>query len=311
MAPRARRHARAADDEGHADAAFPEAALAAAQALGGAFAALAATTAAAIVCHVDHVGVLLEAQRRDGGQQFADAGIEIVSDGRPRGVVVQFARGLGLELGEAGAVGVLGHVQGVIGHLQVERLTRLDVLLHERLGAVGHPEDIDGVGILVRVGVAVAGVTVAHVIAMLFGPGPAEVPFAEVGRRVAALAQQLGEGHLLVTDSLAVVAFDQLVAGLGRGGLGPTQPGRRHPRLQADAGRRTDRRRGVAVAEAHALGRELLEVGRLEVIAAGFGDVRMHADREPVPVLVIGKDQDDVRPVDGRCVGGGEQGAAK
>ena len=146
---------------------------------------------------------------------------------------------------------------------------------------------------------------------MFLGAAAAQVPFAEVRRRVAALAQQLGEGHFLVADRLAVVAFDQTMARFGRGGLGPAQPGRRHPGLQADAGRRTDGRRGVTVGEAHALGRELFEVRRLEVIAAGFGDVRMHADGEAVPVLVVGKDQDDVRPVDGRRVGGGEQGAAK
>ena len=101
VTPRVGLHAWAADDEGYADAAFPEAALATAQALGGAFAALATATAAAIVGHVDHVGVLLEAQRRDGGQQLADAGVQVVSNRRPGGVAMKLAGVLGLELGQA------------------------------------------------------------------------------------------------------------------------------------------------------------------------------------------------------------------
>ena len=102
VTPRVGLHAWAADDEGDADAAFPEAALATAQALGGAFAALAAATpAAAVVGHVDHVGVLIEAQRRDGGQQPADSGIEVVSNRRPGGVAMKLAGVLGLELGQA------------------------------------------------------------------------------------------------------------------------------------------------------------------------------------------------------------------
>ena len=202
-------------------------------------------------------------------------------------------------------------MQGVVGHLQVERLTRPLILLHERLGPVGHAEDVDGVGILESFRLAVARVAVAHVVTMLFGAAAAEMPLPEVRRRVTCLAQQFGEGHLVVADRLPVVPFDQAVACFGRRGLRPAESGGGHARLQADARGRTHGRRGVSVAEAHALGRELLEVRRLEVVATGFSDIRMHADGEPVPILVVGEDQDDVRPVDGQRVGGGQQGAAK
>ena len=177
------------------------------------------------------------------------------------------------------------------------------MLLHEGLGPVGHPEDIDRVRVLESFSLTIARVAVADVVTMLFGAATAEMPFPEVRRCVAVLAQQLGEGHLLVADRLAVVAFDQAVAYLGRRGLRPAQPGRRHSGLQTDPRRRADGCWRVTVAEAHALGGEFLKVGRLEVIAAGFRDVRMHAYGEPVPVLVVGKNQDDVRPGHGRCVG--------
>ena len=91
-------------------------------------------------------------------------------------------------------------MEGIPGKLDVERLPGLAGAAHEVLGALGHPEQIDRIGIGEGEGLLVAGVAVMVVVAMLAGPAAAEVPLSVVGRRIAGPAQQLADRHRLLRN---------------------------------------------------------------------------------------------------------------
>ena len=110
-----------------------------------------------------------------------------------------------------------------------------------------------------------------------------EMPLAEEGRRIAALARELGDGGLALgepvrrggderardADAIGVAAGEDRSARGGAHGLG---------RIEAR--------------EARTLAREPVEVGGREVAGSVAADVR--------PALVVGDDQHDIRPLDPR-----------
>ena len=115
------------------------------------------------------------------------------------------------------------------------------------------------------------------------GSGAAEVPLAHQRGCVTGFPQPLGQGSLVrwQPDLRVGVGGSDRVALEAEAGL--VAPGD-HRRT----GRRADRRRHVAVGEAHALGGETVEVGRGHVapsLAARFTIAE-----------VVGDEQDKVRP---------------
>ncbi len=90
--------------------------------------------------------------------------------------------------------GCLQKMQRVVGHLEVEGFLRLHLLCHERGGAVGHAEDVHGIRIDERIGVAVAGVAVADIVAVPLRPSATEMPFAKMRGGVTRPLQHLTGG---------------------------------------------------------------------------------------------------------------------
>ena len=306
-ARRPRLHAGPADDHRHADAALPQRALPAGQR------AVRRSAAPAVVGHVDNVGVGGKAEPVDAVQQLAHAGVEVLGDGRAKDIVVVAALGTSGTGLLRGLPRVLRVMQRVMGQLYIEGRGGLGVLGHERDGPARDPEDVHRVGVLVRRGVAVARVAVVLVEAGPARPAGAQVPLAEVSRRVTRALQQVGERGLVSGDLPRDARRDQLVAGRrlnDRGRLRHAVARRALARQQAVAGRRADRRGGVRTREPHALARQPLQVGRAIVVAARVGHGIVHPDRRAIPALIVRQDEHEVglalcldprRPQRARC----------
>jgi len=187
-------------------------------------------------------------------------------------------------------------VQGVPRELHEERLAGPAARVHEGLGSPGHAEDVHGVRIGEVVGVLVARIAVVLVVAVPTGAAAGEVPLAVVGGGIARPFQEFADRDLGGGDLLREHGLDEPVARFGWGGLRPMEAGGALAGLEADSRRGADRRRGVGVREPHALRREPLDIRRLDEVAPGAEHVGMHGDRESVPALVVGEQEDDVRP---------------
>ena len=143
--------------------------------------------------------------------------------------------------------GVFGGVQRVPGELDKEGLSRPGAFLHEGLGTSGHAENINRIWIGELKRLFVAGVAIVLVVAVLSRPAASDVPLAIVSRCITGLPEEFADGRLILSNVLDQPWLQQLMAPLGRRGLGPMKLGGAFSRLDTDAGGRADRRWGVGV----------------------------------------------------------------
>ena len=300
VAPRPRGDPRPANDERDADPPLPHRALAAAQA--------SAPTAAAgtVVGGVDHVGRAGEPEPIDGVEDHADGSVEILGDRRHLGTLPVATVGGELRVLRFGLrKRVPWGMERIPGELHVERLARLSGTAHEVLGALGHPKQIDRIGIGEGKGLLVAGVAVMVVVAVFTRATAADVPLAIVGRRVAGRSHQFADRDELVGDRFDDPRLDHPVTGLGRCGLRPMEGCGGPATLDADPRRRADRRRGVGIRESPPLCGQGLQTGRVE--NRRCRNIGGHRHRQPIPSLIVRDHEDDIRPIVGdRGFGRGE-----
>ena len=133
----------------------------------------------------------------------------------------------------------------------------------------------------------------------------AEVPLAEVRRRIAGSLQRLGDRMvvgleagdalgdeyadftvLVIAEAFLELHHREMADGRGDAGTGRVLAGQ-----DARACRRTERARGISLRQADAAGGQAVEVGRLMILAAEAGEV--------AAAEVVGQDQDDVRLICG------------
>ena len=292
------------DDEGDADAPLPQATLAAVE-------QPVPAPAGAVVRRVDDDRRVVELQPVQRRHQPPHAFVQVLGQGRALEVLVAPPTAPRLHALERRGASILGVVEGVERELGEERAPVGLGLLHEGLRPLHHPEDVHGVGVHERGGVAVARVTVMGVVAVVSGPSAGEVPLAKVSRGVPRLLEHLPHGDLCLRERPGADRRDQSIPVVGRHGpgrLGPAQPRRTLARLDRGSRRRADGGRRVPLGEAHARGGELGDPGGPLSIVGGPALGGVHGDREPAPALVIREDQQDVRtlgePVSRRRGGG-------
>ena len=196
--------------------------------------------------------------------------------------------------------------EAVMRELHEERLSGLELRAHELDAAVGDE------GGLLRVRRAAAlrplvGVgTVAEVEAHRVRRGASHVPLTEVRRAVAKVMQhaaaRLDAGGQVGVRRGRNHAHQRVARGVARLALvgatlvlvGHVQLGGADARHPARARRRAARARDVEVAEAHAVGRHLLEVGREARGTCGGRRHAVHVHRGARPSLRLGLDEDEV-----------------
>ncbi len=121
----------------------------------------------------------------------------------------------------------------------------------------------------------------AHAVRVAGGARLAQAPLAEEGRRVARVLEEVGERALALAQGLD---REGPAAGVApHAGVAGVAPGHEH-----GARGRADRRAGVEVGEAQALGGQPVEVRRANELLAVGADVAV--------AEVVGEDEDDVRP---------------
>ena len=89
-------------------------------------------------------------------------------------------------------------MNGVVRQLDVERFARCHLTLHERDSSIADTKDVFGVGIFVQAGTTVFGVAVVLIEAVTSGAAAAQMPFAEVGRRVVSALKNFGDRDLAI-----------------------------------------------------------------------------------------------------------------
>ena len=92
-------------------------------------------------------------------------------------------------------------MQCVPRELNEERLLGLGAPLHKRCRAIGHAEDVYGVGGLELISVLIAGVAIRLVKTVLFWTAAANVPLAVMSRRVTRLAQDVANCRFVCRDA--------------------------------------------------------------------------------------------------------------
>ena len=293
VAPRALGDSRPSNQEGNANPAFTQPALAAAQE------GAPSPTALAVVRGVDHDRRLAQPSGLDRREQSADAVVEILGDRGSLHVLLVAPAPPLLDSLERRGARVLGIVQGVEGELCEERPPVFHGLAHEGVGPLDHPEDVHRVRVLVRGRVLVAGVTVVDVVAVLSRPPAAEVPLAEVRRRVAGAAEHFGDGHLFIGEHSRGDRRDQAVTVFRRhraGGLRPVERCRILAGLDPGSRWRADGCSRVGLREAQSVTPQRGDVRGTDALARGSRQLRVHRSREPRPALVVGEQQNDVGP---------------
>ena len=146
--------------------------------------------------------------------------------------------------------------------MQEERFLLFLLFFHEVDAAFSHAEEIDGVGIPELGRRFIAPVAVVHIVAVLPGPTPFEVPLAEMGSGVADRLQYFTDGGFTGGDTATGRGTDHgvVLCGIdGRTSLGPAEGGDTATRLQADASRGAHRCGGIGGGEAQTLCSHLFE----------------------------------------------------
>ena len=319
------------DDPGDAGAALVRPALAAAEGEVGRGMAFAGGEAA-VVGHEDDDGAVGEAVFLEGGEDAAEAGVELFQH-----------RGIGrMVLDEAHIAGALAaprvrrggelflfvfcdevgagrdrRVRGEEGQIGEEGFVRVGV--DEGHGGVG--DAVGGLGVVARIGrrgggfripelgVALGALAGGEAGAEALGVGgefaAAEVPLAGEEGRVTAVAQRFGEGGLGEREVVGVGGGEEFAGAHAGDEIGDAEARRIFSGHDAAAGGRADAAGGVALGETQAAFREGINVRRfIERVRVVRADVHV--------AEVVGEDEDDVGArrrggVGGRRGGDGEQ----
>ena len=188
-------------------------------------------------------------------------------------------------------------VERLVRQVQQERLRApsRDELQRPAVQPVGHvPVDLELPPVDVHYGVEVRPLTLETDPVIKAGAArvvEAHVPLADERRLVPRLPQAAGERHQGVADHVQaelVVIDDAVPMGV-------------LPREEAGAARRAEGRGDEEVAEQDALARQAVDVWRLGERVAGGA--------ERIPALIVGDDEDDVRPAS--LADGGLKGRAQ
>ena len=289
-----------ADDVGHADAALEQVHLLAHQRPG------VGVALPAVVAGEDHERIVRRAGRGERGQDAADALVHVADHRQVR--LDGAAVGVGDLVQPAGHGLVIARLPGPVRRRVVDRQEegRLASALpaDEVHGALGDEigEIPDGMGFRLALEEVVlpGGVAVGEVVEAAAHRAEelpvaalqrsevrqeAEVPLADQGRRVAGVAQQRGQRRVVRRQAqhriAAVAARDRLV-------VAAAQPVLEAPGHQREARGRADRRVGVPVGEAQAVGGQTVELGGARRPAAVTAEVRI--------AEVVGEDEDEVGP---------------
>ena len=254
---------------------------------------------ASIVGQKENVGGVLQTERFDLVENHADARIHIARHGgelRHR-VLLALLPSAGLIEGFFAIENV--QMNGVVGHLHKERVSRPSLLFHEVAGSPGNTDD--QLGIILRrrtTGAlastcAIAGKSVADVVTHLLRRDVVEthVPLAEMSSPILGirLLEQLRKAELL-PEIRRPVSLIFLI-----------NVSRRSLANQKAAPRRTTkRRRRITPRESHAHFGQPFDVRRPIKIASRPRVLRINPQRCPHPALVVSQQNDEV----GRFVAG-------
>ena len=205
----------------------------------------------------------------------------------------------------------------VVRHLEVERFACFDLPGHEIHPALGHSEELFRVGIRDVVRTTVVGRTVAFVKSMLARVNAPDMPFSEMGGRVAVRLEELGDRRF------AGGKFDRAVGGKEFAVSGSSVvrfslahechvEGRRaFPGEDRGARRRASRRGRVEIREPHPAVCEGLEVRGDGVRALRCGHGVIHLHRRAAPAVALAEDDDKVRLLRCEREGCGEEDGAE
>ena len=186
-------------------------------------------------------------------------------------------------------------MQGIPRQLDEEGFACLLTGRHECCRAVSHAKNVNRIGVGEAEGMFVAGVAVVSVVAMPARATAANVPFAEVGGRIAGGLQEFADCQLGISNASRATGFNQLTTGFGWSCFGPVHLRRALAGLETDAGGRADRCRSVGGGESHALSRELGQSGCVDGRRAAGWHLWVHCHRKAVPGLIVGEHEDNVR----------------
>ena len=314
--------ARSTDEQRDADPAFPDVGLAPGERY---VTRHRHVRLAAVVRGEDDIRRVREAVLVERFEDATDARVEFRGHGRVHGVRVgqvdeasqgttarRLRRDEPVELLDGLRVRQHRRVHGVVGSLHEERPASRGLLGDEAHRLVGH---LAGAFRVRRALVArrVGRDAAVRVVAVAFGVLPAHVPFPEMAGRVVRIVrlQELGDRDFLVRQFAdrqrylhGLVDVHRVVEELDAGAtllvghhvddVGRSEAGGGLSRLDAHAGGRAVRRRGVGVRERHALSRQAFEAWRPVQVADGVRKPGVHLHGGAGPALVVREDQDDV-----------------